>query len=103
MFKLQVQLVLRYAAWLQEVEAAGHGTPAAEKGDNFAGFEAGSMKEWAERADAPALIKLLSEVAAVVRTLRDDVAPAVTAQLATAASEAAMAAVPQVREASETI
>jgi Domain of unknown function (DUF3510) len=105
-FKLQLQLVLRYAAWIGEVtgarevrqRAADAGADATVSADqDFSGFDAGSMRAWAKAASPQQVVQLLGEACTVAGILRGDEASAATQQLAPLASEAAMQQVPQVR------
>jgi hypothetical protein len=101
-FKLQLQLVLRFTSWLQEVEGVRATVQAAGDGATvnvaeFAGFEAGGMKDWARTANPQKLVQMLGEVTVVVRVLREEVAPAIVSHLSVAASEAAMQKVPEVQ------
>jgi conserved oligomeric Golgi complex subunit 2 len=85
-YKLQLQLVLRYAAWVQEAgvvwRADGEGTGAGvdPTAANFSGFEVGSMQEWAQDAEPPALLQLLADLKAVVTGLRGEEAGRVAKQ-----------------------
>jgi hypothetical protein len=84
-YKLQLQLVLRYAAWVHEAGgvwgADGEGGTGAPKSAEFLGFEAGSMRDWAQDAEPPALLQLLVELNAVGDALRREEAGRVAAQL----------------------
>ena len=93
-FKLQLQLVLRYGTWLREADAGGD---AAVNAPDFAGFEAGSMREWAHDAAPPQLVQLLAEAAAVAAQLREAEAPAVVAQFRGSLCETDLTAMRTVR------
>ena len=109
-FKLQLQLVLRYAAWLQEVADARQarqraaaaqdsnaaGVAGSAAAADFGGFDTGGMKGWAKAAKVQQLVQVLGEVCTVTRVLRDEESAAVAQHLSGAADEAAVQRVTEV-------
>lgn len=113
-FKLQLQLVLRFAAWLQEAQGAealalrsadgGVAAPDAQNGaqvalgdaQEFGGFDSGGMQEWVAAAETQQLVQLLAEIHRVAEALTQEEVPAIQQQLASAAGDVRSEQVAQV-------